>query len=165
MPNAFSQCRLLTLAYKYAFMINNITLLLLLAIAGTSKAQSTKQDAIKAINNAEKAFKDMAAEKGIREAFVYFAADNAIIKRGNDSLVYGRAGIGNFYSGEFFKQATVSWSPDVTDAAASGDMGYTIGKYEWIVKDSSGNIKNKSTGIFHTVWKKQADGSWKYVWD
>src|SRR5690349_15495171 len=99
----------------------------------------------------------MAAAKGIKEAFEYFAADSAIIKRGNDSLVYGRAGISHFYSGDFFKQASVTWAPDFTDASAGGDMGYTIGKYEWIVKDNSGNIKNKLTGIFHTVWKKQAD--------
>jgi ketosteroid isomerase-like protein len=32
------------------------------------------------------------------------------------------------------------------------------------VKDSVGNKKDFK-GIFHTVWKKQKDGSWKYVWD
>ena len=138
---------------------------LLLATMGSGLAQTSRETAIKAINAAEKAFNDMAASKGIQAAFVYFAADSAIIKRGKDSLIYGRAGIGNFYSREFFKQASVSWAPDFTDASASGDMGYTIGKYEWIVKDSTGNTKEKTNGIFHTVWKKQADGSWKYVWD
>ncbi|MES2650059.1 MAG: DUF4440 domain-containing protein [Bacteroidota bacterium] len=141
------------------------TLLSLLVIAGNNLAQTPRENAIKAINAAEKAFNDMAATKGIKEAFVYFAADSAIIKRDNDSLIYGRTGISNFYSGDFFKQASVSWAPDFTDASLSGDMGYTIGKYEWIVKDENGTIKNKLTGIFHTVWKKQADGSWKYVWD
>lgn len=146
-------------------LMKNIIMLLLLSAAIAATAQTPRQSAITAINAAEKAFKEMAAAKGIQEAFVYFAADSAIIKRGNDSLVYGRAGISHFYSGDFFKQATVTWAPDFTDASASGDMGYTIGKYEWIVKDSSGHIKNRSTGIFHTVWRKQADGSWKYVWD
>jgi ketosteroid isomerase-like protein len=142
-----------------------IIFILLLLIACTASAQPPRQTAITAINAAEKAFNDMATAKGIQAAFVYFAADSAIIKRGNDSLVYGRAAISHFYSNAFYKQAAVTWAPNFTDASASGDLGYTIGKYEWVVKDSIGNIKEKSTGIFHTVWKKQADGSWKYVWD
>ncbi len=142
-----------------------ITTVLLLVLTTNLLAQSPRDAAIKAINAAEKAFNDMAKAKGIKEAFVYFAADSAIIKRGQDSLIYGRAGIGHFYSDDFYKQANVSWAPDFTDASGSGDMGYTIGKYEWIVKDEDGKVKNKMTGIFHTVWKKQADGSWKYVWD
>ncbi len=33
-----------------------------------------------------------------------------------------------------------------------------------IGKDSIGNdIDNK--GVFHTVWKRQADGEWRFVWD
>jgi hypothetical protein len=36
---------------------------------------------------------------------------------------------------------------------------------EWIAKDNNGKIKEKNNGIFHPVWKKQAEGSWKYVWD
>ena len=142
-----------------------LTSLFLLVIANSGFAQTPRETAIREINAAEKAFNDMASSQGIMEAFVFFAADSAIVKRGNDSLVYGRNGIGNFYSGDFFKKASVSWTPDFTDASASGDMGYTIGKYEWMVKDSTGNIKEKTNGIFHTVWKKQADGDWKYVWD
>jgi len=50
------------------------------------------------------------------------------------------------------------------DASETGDMGYTYGKYTWQSKDSSGKV-DEAKGVFHTVWKKQKDGSWKYVWD
>lgn len=117
------------------------------------------------ITQAEKDFAVMAAEKGIAEAFWYFADSNAVIKRGeNDSLIHGREGIRNFYSADYFKTATVSWAPDFVSASANGDMGYTYGKFQWQSKDSTGR-STEVTGIFHTVWKKQADGSWKYVWD
>ena len=46
------------------------------------------------------------------------------------------------------------------DAAASGDLGYTYGKYQFSAVDSSGQ-EIKAEGIFHTVWKKQPDGFWK----
>ncbi len=106
----------------------------------------------------------MAAEKGIAEAFTFYAAEDAVIKRGNDSLIYGKAGIAHFYSREVFKQATVIWAPDFTNASESGDMGYTYGHYTWRAKDAEGKI-SESKGIFHTVWKRQASGEWKFVWD
>lgn len=113
---------------------------------------------------AEKDFAKMAEEKGIAEAFAFFADSNAVIKRQHDTLIHGKENIRSFYSADFFKNATVKWSPDFVDAAESGDIGYTYGKYTWQSKDSTGKT-NESHGIFHTVWKKQSDGSWKYVWD
>jgi ketosteroid isomerase-like protein len=113
---------------------------------------------------AEKSFEKMAKEKGIAEAFSYYADSNAVIRRKNDTLIKGKEGIRNFYSADFYKTATVSWSPDFIDVSENGDMAYTFGKYLWQSKDSSGNT-NESKGVFHTVWKKQKDGSWRYVWD
>ena len=116
------------------------------------------------IAQAEKDFEKMAAEKGIAEAFVYFADSNAVIKRQNDTLIKGKENIRNFYSAGFYKNASVKWSPDFIEASEKGDLAYTFGKYVWQSKDSSGNLQEFS-GIFHTVWKKQKDGAWKYVWD
>lgn len=116
------------------------------------------------IGKTEKDFEKMAAEKGLAEAFWYFADSNAVIKRKNDSLVQGKDNIKLFFSAEYFKTATVKWSPDFIDASSTGDMGYTYGKYTWQSKDSSGKV-DEAKGIFHTVWKKQKDGSWKFVWD
>ena len=116
------------------------------------------------IGQAEKDFAKMAAEKGIAEAFEFYADSNATIRRGRDSLIHGKEGIRNFYSADYYKTAAVTWSPDFIDASPDGNMGYTYGKYNWQSKDSSGRI-NEAKGIFHTVWKKQKDGSWKYVWD
>jgi len=106
----------------------------------------------------------MAAEKGIAEAFSYYADSSAVIRRRNDSLIKGREAIRNFYSDGYFKTATLKWSPDFIDVAEKGDMGYTFGKFTRLSKDSSGRV-SEITGTFHTVWKKQKDGSWKYVWD
>ena len=106
----------------------------------------------------------MTADKGIMEAFYFYADSNAIIKRENDTLINGREAIRKYYSAPFYTQASVTWSPDFTDASEQGDMGYTYGKYTWKTKDSTGAM-NEYKGVFHTVWRKQADGSWKFVWD
>ena len=116
------------------------------------------------IQKVEKDFETMAAQKGIAEAFWFYADSNAVIKRNNDSLIHTKEGIKNFYSADFYKTASVKWSPDFIDVSADGNMAYTYGKYLWQSKDSTGKPL-EFNGVFHTVWKRQADNSWKYVWD
>ena len=147
-------------------LINKLCLIVFILSASlAASAQTAKEKAIKEITKAENDFSAMASEKGIEAAFTYFAASNAIIKRGNDSLIYGKSAITNFYANNVFKKATLKWSPDFTDASESGNLGYTFGKYTWQLKDDQGKIVQESAGIFHSVWKKQPDGSWKFVWD
>jgi ketosteroid isomerase-like protein len=56
------------------------------------------------------------------------------------------------------------WQSDKVGVARSGDLGYTSGTYVWSFKDASGkSISDK--GKYLTVWKKQADGSWKVLFD
>jgi ketosteroid isomerase-like protein len=123
-----------------------------------------REKAIGEIKQAEKDFEKMAAEKGIAEAFSFYADTAAVLRGGNDSLIRGKDGIRNYFSADRFTTATVQWAPDFADASSSGDLGYTYGKYSWQSKDSTGKL-NKSRGVFHTVWRKQKDGSWKFVWD
>jgi ketosteroid isomerase-like protein len=118
----------------------------------------------KEIFQTEKAFEKMASEKGIAEAFYYYAAEDAVIKRENDTLIIGKKNIKTYYEKINDEKTTVSWTPDYINISADGTMAYTYGKYLWKIKDEQGEIAEYK-GVFHTVWKKQADKSWKYVWD
>ena len=118
----------------------------------------------KEIFQTEKAFEKMASEKGIAEAFYYYAAEDAVIKRENDTLIIGKKNIKTYYEKINDEKTTVSWTPDYINMSADGTMAYTYGKYLWKIKDEQGEI-TEHKGVFHTVWKKQADKSWKYVWD
>ena len=113
-----------------------------------------------AVMQAEKDFAQMAKDKGIAEAFYAFADPDAVIRRGSQ-IIKGRESIKEFYlsrpqSGE------LQWSPDFADV--SGDLGYTYGQFVFSEKDSTGKV-NETKGYFHTVWKRQKDGTWKFVWD
>jgi ketosteroid isomerase-like protein len=135
----------------------------LMTACGNDQADQTEQ-AKKEILQAEKDFEAMAAQKGISEAFYFYADSNVVIKRRNDSLIHGREGLRNYFSNDYFKTATVKWTADFVDASSKGDIGYTYGHYTWESKDDSGKV-SVDKGVFHTVWKKQKDGSWRYVWD
>jgi ketosteroid isomerase-like protein len=115
------------------------------------------------IREAEKSFEKMASEKGLAEAFYFFADENAVIRRGNDSLITGKENIRHFYVKNTNPNAKLSWAPDFVVVADCGTLGYTYGKYTYTLKDSTGKVTTRS-GIFHTVWKKQ-NNEWKYVWD
>ena len=127
--------------------------------------QSIDNEKIKnEIFQTEKAFEKMAAEKGVPEAFYYFADEKAVVKRENDTLIIGKENIKIYYTKKNNSNATVNWTPDFIDVANDGTLGYTYGKYAWKIKNKEGAL-TEYKGIFHTVWKKQKDGSWKYVWD
>lgn len=59
---------------------------------------------------------------------------------------------------------TLTWKPTFVDVSKSGDMAFTYGDFVFTYLDSLGN-KKQNKGIFHTVWKRQNDSSWKFVWD
>jgi ketosteroid isomerase-like protein len=117
------------------------------------------------VYNTEKAFEKMTAEMGAAEAFSFYADDSAVIKRAKDTLIKGKENIRNFY----LKQnntgkVTVTWTPDFIETSDDGTLAYTFGKYQWVVVSDSGDT-SVFKGVFHTVWKRQGDGTWKYVWD
>lgn len=112
---------------------------------------------------AEQAFNDLAADRGVKEAFLAFAAEDAVLNRGGQ-IIKGKAAIASYFDSQPFDSVRLQWTPDFVDVAASGDLGYTYGPFTFQAIDSSGQ-SIRSQGFFHTVWKKQADGSWKFVYD
>lgn len=111
----------------------------------------------------EQNFATMAAEEGIRKAFLTYAAEDAVLMRKN-TLGIGKKAITVHFENQKSKDVSLTWKPDFVDVSESGDLGYTYGHYTFSYIDSRGNtIENK--GIFHTVWKKQPDGTWRFVWD
>lgn len=113
------------------------------------------------ILEAEKNFAALLKKEGMGKAFLTFAADDAVLMR-SKSLLIGKDTLRAYFENKTSKN--LAWTPDFVDVAASGDLGYTYGKYTFSYTDDEGNpAENK--GVFHTVWKRQKDGSWKFVWD
>jgi len=137
-------------------------LISLFALSCTSD-DNVKEQSKREILEAEKAFAQMAKDVGISNAFIAFADKSATIER-NDQLITGIDAIKAHFFAPAPEGTQLEWTPDFVDASESGDIGYTYGKFTYTRSDSTGDPE-KITGIFHTVWKKQEDGSWKYVWD
>ena len=146
--------------------VNTLLIVLIIGISCRPASNSSSMDQWKnEIIQTEKDFAEMAGSKGISEAFLFFADENAVLER-NNVLHIGKQSIADLFSNneQSSAKAELSWVPDFVDVASSGDLGYTYGRYSYTVTDSDGTV-TKTQGIFHTVWKKEPDGSWKYVWD
>jgi len=137
-----------------------IIIVLLTGCAGND-SKSLRERYKSEIIQTEADFARMAAEKGVAQAFFEFADTLAVISRGG-VLIQGKEGIKTYYEKQLKPGTKLEWKPDFTEV--SGDLGYTYGKYTHSVPDSTGQV-TESHGIFHTVWKRQADGTWRYVWD
>ena len=145
------------------YILTALIFIIMNASCSDNVTQADREKAKQEILQAEKDFAELCRKEGIRKAFTSFADDNAIIMS-NDSLIRGKEEIMRHYLNPIFDDASLVWSPDFVDAGSSGDLGYTYGKYIFSIPDSVGNIKEQR-GIFHTVWKRQPDGKWKFVWD
>jgi ketosteroid isomerase-like protein len=136
--------------------------LLLFAFASDDHKNDT-ENAKKEIMDTEQRFAQLCKKEGVEAAFVTYAADDAVIHR-NDKILKGKVEIKAFYTNRFKKGSSLDWVPDFVDVSASCDLGYTYGHYTFTSVDSTGKTK-ESKGIFHTVWKKQKSGEWRFVWD
>lgn len=60
------------------------------------------------------------------------------------------------------RAGVIRWKPLRADVADSGDLGYT-----WGVAESGETVDGpfKPYGIYVTIWKRQPDGKWKFVYD
>jgi ketosteroid isomerase-like protein len=139
-----------------------VTILVLLAIA-CNPDKPDNETLVKQVRNTEQSFSDRAQESGMGEAFLAFADENAVLVR-NNKVIRGKKEIAEFFGSQPGEGVTLSWKPDFIEVAQAGDLAYTYGQYSLIRQDSAGN-KHTNTGVFHTVWKRQADGSWKFVYD
>jgi uncharacterized protein (TIGR02246 family) len=130
------------------------------AIAATSADAGAVRDAIVSANAR---FID-ANKRGDTAAVAANYADDAIVMmpnmaawRGHDAVQKGMV--------EFLSQMAVKdLSLKTEDVAVRGDVAVETGSYEMTVRSKAGKeIKDK--GKYVTVWKRQADGTWKITRD
>jgi ketosteroid isomerase-like protein len=129
------------------------------AAAGSADAEAVKAQLMKV--DAE--FSDAAHEIGVGEAFVRYADADATMLPPGQNPVTGLAGVRAQFA-DLPKGTTLVWKPYKAEAAASADLGYTLGTYEMRGQDKDGKPVVRY-GKYCSVWKKQKDGAWKWVVD
>jgi ketosteroid isomerase-like protein len=105
---------------------------------------------------AERAFAARAAVVGIGPSFLENMTDDAIVF--DPDPVNAKTAYAAQPAGKTPKEGgpLLAWWPNWAGIARSGDLGFTTGPAE---------VNGKRTVHYFTVWQKQADGGWKWVYD
>jgi uncharacterized protein (TIGR02246 family) len=104
----------------------------------------------------EEAFARTMADRD-HEAFVSFLAEEAVFF-GRNSELRGRDAVAAAWKPLFEGAAApFSWQPEVATVLDSGTLGLTSGPV--LAPDG------KRIGTFNSVWRREADGSWKIIFD
>ncbi len=110
--------------------------------------------------DADRAFSKMSEEKGMKNAFIEYLDSNGVLLRPNRLPIAGADAV-DFLIQQNDTDYTITWEPRNGAIARSGELGYTYGIYAL-------RPSKKDTVIYGTyvsIWKKEADGTWKYVLD
>jgi len=132
-------------------------ILIALACCAFAPAHAAETQAALAqqVRDAETAFANSMAQRDLA-AFARLVAPDAVffgerVLRGKEEVI---AGWKAFFEGA---AAPFSWSSASVEVLASGTLAHSSGP----VLDKHGN----QVGTFNSIWRRDADGSWKVVFD
>ncbi len=123
-------------------------------------AQSNIADDLK---KADIEFSNLSKEKGVKEAFIAYTAENGVLLRPFMMPVVGYDAVKKFME-EGDSNFQLTWEPLYADVSVSGEMGYTYGLYTAVFKDEKG-VEKSSRGTYVSIWKLDNQGKWKFVLD
>ena len=137
------------MSYRRPMRTITLTLLVLLALPLLA-------DPAAEVRQAETAFAKAFADRD-QEKFFSFVTEDAHFLSAKRTLT-GKKEVREVWS-KFFADAKApfSWTPERVVTTAKGDIGLSIGP----IHDPDGKL----IGYFSSVWQRQADGSWKVIFD
>ena len=89
--------------------------------------------------------------------------DDATFMMPNEPILHGASNVKSAM-GAVMQDKNFAFSFQTEKVEVSGDLAYTQGAYSMTMTDQKGNPA-PDKGKYLTVWKKQADGSWKVIED
>ncbi|MCP4215207.1 MAG: hypothetical protein GY765_11145 [bacterium] len=133
-----------------------------------NRLNRSKADAVTLeVIDTELAFCKHAAEKGISKAFYFYMAENGMVLGSGGAPVtkaaYARA-IEAAAKQTNRSKTSLVWEPFFSFVSTSGDLAYNYGPYVLTTYDAEGKA-SKRYGCFATIWKLQADKTWRFLVD
>jgi ketosteroid isomerase-like protein len=138
--------------------MKHLFIIFIILVGGlTACVKPIPEDLIKLDNG----FSELSREKGMKYAFLEYAADSAVLLQRNVMPIIGKVAIKRSFEAFSDTGFMLTWEPLDAEISKSGDLGYTYGLYSSLNKSNNSITRGK----YFTIWKRQPDGSWKYVLD
>ncbi|HEV2880240.1 MAG TPA: nuclear transport factor 2 family protein [Pyrinomonadaceae bacterium] len=136
-------------------------LLLALALAASAQQQGGYTPALVSLVEAERAFSRTSVERGVRESFLAFFADDGINFQPHPTNT--REAFLKRPAPAVRPPVTLYWEPVFADVSRAGDLGYTTGPYR--LSDQSAEHRPTQHGYYFSIWKRPPGGEWKVALD
>ena len=138
--------------------MKNLLLVVIIFVSCTSQPKNLSEESTLEIIAADKAMSDMAIQEGFNKTLLQYADDGVVKFQDGESPVIGNLALEKYWSGKTDTK-NISWEPFKAEASSSGDMGYSLGNWKMTTPDTT------YYGNYYTIWKRQTDGTWKFVVD
>src|SRR5690606_15977843 len=124
------------------------------AVPASAQSRISADTALASLVAAERAFAAHSMDISTQGAFQAWLADNAVLYRPRAVRAH------EYLRARPMPQSLVlGWEPVFADVTAAGDLGYTTGP--WIASHRERRDVQPTFGEYVTLWRRQADGSWK----
>lgn len=130
----------------------------LLVLSFASAAHSATHDQLtQQVRDAENGFAATMAARDYK-AFATFIAPDAVFFGGDGKAIRGKAAVVESWKGLYEKpDAPFSWRSEDVQVLDSGKLAHSSGPVF--------NPQGERVGTFNSIWRREADGSWKVVFD
>lgn len=123
------------------------------ALSAASPAAAAPRAQVGEVVAAERAFAGAARTDGANAAFLRYSAPDALVFQPGPRLA--KAALAD----RPIPPVPLEWWPAYAGIAASGDLGFTTGPYV------IGGGERVGHGWYFTIWRRQPDGSWRWIID
>jgi ketosteroid isomerase-like protein len=122
-------------------------------IAASGAPAALRPADVREVVAAERAFASAAQIDGVNAAFLRYSAPDALLFQPDPTNA--KAAL----AANPIPAVPLKWWPAYAGVAASGDLGFTTGPYV------IGAGERQGYGWYFTIWRRQPDGSWRWVLD
>ncbi|MFW5644613.1 MAG: YybH family protein [Bacteroidota bacterium] len=137
----------------------HIALLLTFFILQGCNSLQSDEKASQELIDRDLEFSNFSRQHGMEKAFTRFADSAAVLLKPDRMPIKGLKSITFYYSQMNNENLELTWMPLDASVSGSRDLGFTYGVWQLMNRDSL------RQGTYVTVWKKDANGNWKYILD
>lgn len=113
---------------------------------------------LQSLIDTELAFARMAQMENSRDAFLHYLSDETVMFMDGEIKIGKKA-----WQNRKPDSSLLIWTPVFADISSSGDFGYTTGPSEYYASRTKG--EQAFYGSYVTMWRKDADQTWKMALD